>query len=142
MATRKQLPSGRTVELGELDPYTLATTNVAIPNTALHDVFTLLTGGTFSLDTDAQNENDAGFIRGVYEVCSLWMVKPKLVLRGKAKNGDLRPGIGGLSWGDALALYNLFRIGDGSGMDAPAGDEPGQDAGTASAGDEVPVAAE
>ena len=105
------LSSGLVLELDEaLNGYTIATTDVPIPNTALHDILDLLTGGTYAADLDGQNKAMQKHLRGCYELAALWMKRPRLVLRGEASKDDLVPGPD-FSTADAIELYSFFRRG-------------------------------
>ena len=128
MPIRKTLPSGLRVELDDnLDPYALATGAVNVPNSALGDILSLLTGGDFSPVPELQTENNKAYIRGIYELCALWMTAPRLVLKGTPPKGAIRPGPA-FSWGDAVAVWNFFRLGDGTFVGAAADHEPGESA--------------
>ena len=124
----KLLPSGLVVALDEaLTAYTLATTHVPIPNTALHDILDLLTGGSYAADLDGQNKAMQKHLRGCFELAALWMVKPRLVLRGDAGRDDLVPGPD-FSPADAIALYSFFRLGTLRDVETAADQQPDGDA--------------
>ena len=132
------LPSGLAVELDEsLTAYALCTTDIPIPNTALHDILDLLTGGSYAGDLNGQIAAMQKHLRGCYELCALWMVKPRLVLprMGAAGADDYIPGVGPLklSSGDAIALFSFFRVGELRDVGFAARNEP--DSGAATAGD-------
>jgi len=129
--------TGRAVTVNDLSAYDLAATDIPLPNQAMHDVLTLVTGAGLALSQAQQNENDRAYIRGVYELCALWLEKPKLVLRGPAINGSITPGQ--LSWGEATELWGLFRRGD---TQTATPNEPGQGEGTALPSADVSLPAE
>lgn len=137
MPIKKTLPSGTVVQLDdELSPYALAVGGVNVPNSALSDILDLLTGGNFSLVPAEQAENNKAHIRGIYELCALWIKTPKLVLNGPIPKGAIRPGPA-FSWNDACWLWNLFRLGESALVGAPADQGLGEGETVAPDGDDV-----
>lgn len=135
MGTEKKLPSGQVVTVRDLSPYEIATTNIPIPNQALHDVLSLLTGQESSADPKRQAEIDRAYIRGVYEIAALWLESPRLVLRGSVPEGALTPAK--LPWADAVALYAQFRFGSSPTLPDATDNPPGVSEDNSPAGDSV-----
>lgn len=142
MPITKILPSGTRVELDEdLSPYALAVGAVNVPNSALSDILDLLTGGNFSLVPAEQAENNKAHIRGIYELCALWIKTPRLHLGASPiPKGAIRPGPA-FSWNDACWLWNLFRLGEAGMVGAPADTGLGEGETAPQDGSDVPDAA-
>lgn len=105
------LPSGREVRVQMPDLYAILASVGGIPSQLIIDAVNLLTAERVYKPAPVNAEASAltrqiVYLRGVYAICSLCLVEPRLVLDGEPGEGEI--GIADLTWGDAEVVYFGF----------------------------------
>lgn len=132
------LPSGMVVDLAMPDLYSILATVGTVPAQHILDAVALLTEErvyrpTAGLDPDRQLfARQVRYLRGVDAICSLCLVKPRMVIGKAPGEGEISPA--DLSWIDREAIYyGFFR-----GYVRPASDSDAPGAAADDAGDAEP----
>lgn len=88
------LQSGKVITLTMPDLYLLVATDVDIPNEALTDIMDLAVYGAMLSGTGDEKkrlEENKRFLRSQFELATLCISQPKLILRGDTVDGCLTP---------------------------------------------------
>lgn len=121
----RTLQHGRVVTLALPDLYELAGGNIDIPNEALLDITDLALYGAAISERKERLQDNKRSLRAAFEIASLCLVSPKLVLRGERDEDDLNTR--DLTIADLDMISTFFRTGGSESVSVATDNEPLQD---------------